>query len=117
MTKCYLNGCYYLHLYNSDIVQRGYSSGGGGGGGRLLFLPGPFGHDDGPGPVLSDGQVRAAGETVSVLRHGAKDAQADATHEADADDVPVTEARGAEVDVDAGGEDQVPRSCRWAGEE
>lgn len=60
--------------------------------------------------------MRPTGQTVAVLGGAAKDAQADAAHEADVDDVPVAEAGGAEVDGDAGREDEV-RAGGGGGEE
>lgn len=51
--------------------------------------------------------MRPARQTVAVLGYAAEDAEADAAHEADVDDVPVAETGCAEVDGDAGGEDEV----------
>lgn len=59
----------------------------------------------------------AAGQTVAVFGHGTEDAQADAADEARGDDVAVAEAGGAEVDVDAGGQDQMGGARGWGGEE
>lgn len=51
--------------------------------------------------------MRAAGQTVTVRRRCAKDAETDAADEADIDDVTVAEAGGAEVDRDTGGQDKM----------
>lgn len=49
-------------------------------------------------PILPQTQMRPTRQTVPILRHGTEDAQANAAHEADVDDVAVAEARCAEVD-------------------
>lgn len=74
---------------------------------RLLLLFGLPGHDHRPGAIAAERQMGAAGQTIAVVGDGAEDAQTDAADEADADDVAVTEASGAEVDVDAGRQDQM----------
>lgn len=59
----------------------------------------------------------AASQTVAVLGDGTEDAETDAADEARRDDVAVAEAGGAEVDIDAGREDQMSGSRRRGGEE
>jgi hypothetical protein len=51
--------------------------------------------------------MRAAGQTVTVRRRCAKDAETDAADEADIDDVTVAEAGGAEVDRDTSRQDKM----------
>ena len=70
------------------------------------FLLSPLDHHR-SGAILTQLQTGATGQTITVVGHGAKDAEANAADVADVDDVPVAEAGGAEVDVDAGGQDQV----------
>lgn len=70
----------------------------------LLFL---LGDHHRCSPILPQAEMRPTRQTVAIVGHAAEDAQADAAHEADVDDIPVAEASGAEVDGDAGREDEV----------
>jgi hypothetical protein len=51
--------------------------------------------------------MRAASQTFAVRWRGTEDAEADAADKADVNDVAMAEAGGAEVDGDAGREDEV----------
>ena len=83
---------------------------------KLLFLLLPPDHN-GPLAVIAQLEMRAAGQTDAVGRRGAEDAQADAADEADVDDVAMAEAGGAEVDGDAGGQDEVGAGGLRGGQE
>ena len=61
--------------------------------------------------------MRAAGQTDAVGWRGAEDAEADAADEADVDDIAVAEAGGAEVDGDAGGQDEMEARGLRGGQE
>lgn len=67
-------------------------------------------HNHRPGPVLSDSQVRATSETVSILGDGAENTQTDTAYKSNADYIAMTEASRSEVHVNARRQDQVPAS-------
>lgn len=65
-------------------------------------------HDDRLGTVFAQLELGTAGQTSRTLGRLAEDAETDAADEPDVDDAPVAETCGAEVDVRACREDQVP---------